>query len=454
MKEKKTLPLFLLISLIVLLFAGMLILCGLYIDLRVNGVSSSLPEIPENDKWILTDSGYNAHNSVQKLISFSFIGFNTPDTGKTAAAFTRNSRKSLVDIFEKYAVPLFSGTFEKVNFDGDTEKNEFVRQILSADEFMFAGLYDDIPSAAIIPGLYGGTASKGNFDVRYIFILPDETSVTGICFDSALNAVVLHTDREIYFDRNEFLSYNGVSGFAAFDFSGEINPEPVFTQAFDIESVMIVPSFSFYNFENEGANAKQLLKVLGFNTSLVKKYTSADNREISFVDEGAELNISLDDETIYYNGYDAGIHLSEFLKYYPQSDEYSFSDTVLGVKYLINSIDRLLVGGEALPSVVGVCSENGKTSFKLKYFYNGILLTDNPYDISVTVDGEYITAIEIHAVFCDSGNLTKPSVAQKIALSVLDDDFVSQSAGCNAMFKRNSDNGSCELVWVVRRAEK
>lgn len=452
MNQKKTWPLFSVISLIAVLFAGMLVLCGLYIDLRVNGVSSSLPPIPENDKWILTDSGYNAHNSAQRSVSFSFIGFKTPDTGMTAAAFSRSSRNALADIFEKYALPLLTGEVSRPQFESEKEKNEYLASLLSQEAFMYVSFYNELPSAVLAPGLYGVSGVKESFGVRYMFVVPDGESVVGVCLDSKLNPVVLTTERELFFDRTEFLTYNGVSGFAGFEFLSDTNPEPVFTESFEVESVMIVPSFSFYNFAGEDTNTKQLLKVLGFNTSLVKKYSSGNNREISFVNDGSELYISLDGEVVSYNGYDGGIHMSEFLKYYPQSDEYSFTDAVLCVKYLVSSIDRLLVGGEAVPTIVGVSTENGEIVFKMKYFYNGILLTDNPSDITVTLDAEYIKQIEIHAVFCDSGRLTKPSFPQKTALSAVDTETLAESVGFNAMFRKNDETGIYELVWTVRKA--
>ena len=455
MKKEKLWSLYLFIALIVILFTSMLVLCGMYLNLRLNGITSSLPKIPVNDKWILTNSASDSHGKAGELISPVFMGVKNDASGMYAAVYDKDARDYLNKQIEPKMTALFNGNAEKINLHSDEEKKQFVKNTMLSDDYIFISFYNQLPSSAILPGIYGSGSYmplNENFDVKYVFILPEEDTVKGICFDKKLNAVELSPLEKIAFDKNDYSAYNEINGFASFEFISETYPEPVFTESFDIKSLLMSQSFSFFRFDLSDARIKQLLTILDFNTNLVKTYTYNENDVISFVGEEKELYVSRSDNMLYYNGYDAGIHMSEYLNYYPQNDGYTFTDTVLCLKYLLNSIDRILVGGDAPASIVSVSHVGDDTVFKLKYFYNGIMVTDKPYDISVVIDGEFIKSIEIGVLFCDSGNLNVPVIPQKLAMNVFDkDEFKEGIASCNAMLTQNEETGRAELTWVVRK---
>lgn len=456
MKEKRTsVTLYLLILAITVLFTSMLVLCGMYLDLRLNGITSSLPGIPENDKWVFTNSSYSAYNSNDQLISPVFIGVKNEYSGMNAAAYDKDAREIIGKQVEPVIMSLFSGSAENVVFLSEDERLDFVKSTIDTDSYIYMGFYDELPNAAILPGLYG----NGNygyldesFNVKYLFIMSDGSSSKGICFNDELDAWILHPSEEIEFDQKQFNAYNEVSGFAEFEFVSDTVPEPVFTESFSVKSTLIVPSFSFYGFNLGDSNTTELLKALDFNPNLVKTYTYSDNSVISFVGEDKELHVSLTEQKLYFSGYNHGIHLSEYLKYHPFADEYTFTDKLLCVKYLINSLDRILVGGDASPSIVSITDSDGETVFKLKYFQNGIAVSDDNYDMLVAVSGEYINRIEISAVFCDGGNLEIPVIPQRLALKLFDDYLNDESfAGFNAMFVNNPSSGTAEFVWTMRK---
>lgn len=452
MSEKKNSFIYFIISLIVVLFVSMLVLCGMYLDLRVNGVTSSLPGIPESDKWILTDSSYNAHSYTGQLISPVFMGVKTENNGMIAATYNKDSRKEFCEYYEAYIAALFGGSARKVSFADNSTKNEYIRALINSETFMVMSFYNELPAIAILPGLYGKSGieqSKIDFFVKYLFIVPYEDTIKGICLDGNLNIYELTTEEKIEFDQSRFSAYNKVSGWAKFDFVSEIYPEPMFTESFNVKSAVIVPSFSFYRFNLSDSNTLRMLKNFGFNTNLVKVFSGYEKRTVSFVGEEKELYVSLDDEKLTYNG---KIHLSEYLKYHPQNGGYTFNDTVLGVKYLINSIDRIIIGGDARPAIVQIANASGETVFWLKYFYDGVAITEDPYDVSISVRDEYITNVDIKALFCDSGNLDVPVIPQKLALSLFDKDGPERAViGYGALLRFDSESGNTELVWVERR---
>ena len=241
MKENKNTGLYVLIAFISALFIAMLVLCGLYLDLRINGVSSSLPPIPEKDKWILTGAGYSSDSNSGRLLTPYFIGYKTKETGMIAASFDENARNGLISELDRCIPLLFSGTSTSVNFKDLSEKKEFIKKITESETFFYLSYYGDIPSAAILPGTQSGSEYSGlnsDFYVKYVFVLPDENgNMYGVSFDSRLNAVILKTAENLAYGKSESFTYNGVSGFVPFEFVSSDNPEPVFTRSFEVNAV-------------------------------------------------------------------------------------------------------------------------------------------------------------------------------------------------------------------------
>ncbi len=455
MRKNKNAGLYVLIAFITALFLSMLVLCGLYLDLRINGISSSLPSIPEKDKWILTGVSYNTDNTSDRLLNPAFVGYKTKENGMLAASFDETARNGLISELDRCIPLLFSGKSNAVNFQNESEKKEFVQGITGSDTFFYLSYYGDIPSAAILPSTQNGSEYNDlneNFYVKYVFILPDEKgNMYGVCFDNSLNAVILETADDFAYGKSEIFTYNGVSGFVPFEFVSSDNPEPVFTRSFEVDSVITVPSASFYTFELEETETRQLLSVFGMNVNLVKNYRSGDNMIVSFVDNGKELYISKKNSSIHYSGYDGGIHMSHFLKYEPQGNEYMFSDAVLCVKYLISLIDRVIIGNDAEPTLVRIDKTGSLITFDLKYFYNGIMLTEDSFDIRITTDGVYIKSVDIKAISCKKQQNKISVIPQKLVVTALNPDERIGNRGYSAMFVSKDNNASTDVVWTVRK---
>lgn len=452
METMKLGKLYVLIAITAVLFVAMLVLCGMYLDLRLNGITSSLKGIPENDKWILTDGGYNSQKSSLQLVSPTFIGVKSSVSGMSAAVYDEGARKSLEKRIEPYMTSLFNGGVEKIEYTDAMSKSEYVANVMSADDYVYMCFYNQLPAETIMPGMFGkanNATLNESFFVKYMFILPYENSVRGICFDEALNAYRLTAGIDVTYDKSVFYAYNELSGFASFDFITEDYPEPVFTRSFEVNSVFMAPSFSFYKFNLQDNMTLELLKVLEFNTNLVKTYSYGNNNIVNFIDEECDLSVSVKNGRMVFNG---NIHMSEFLNYYPQNERYVLADTVLCVKNLVSSFNKVLVGGDAVPCIIGVSYNGREAEFRLKYFYNGIIVTENDEDIVVKISDDHITKIEINALFCDSGSLTVPVIPQSLAAATLgdvsaDDGFV----GYNAMFGKNGSTGATEFMWIIRR---
>ena len=452
MKEKRGALTYVLIAVIALLFIFMLILCGLYLDLIVNGLSSSLPSLPENDKWILSNRDYASYSSANDLISPAFLGFKRQDGTMASAVYNESARKQLTGVLYDYIEVLFSADPIKVEYRTDDDKRALLNGIYSSDKYFFASFYEELPSAVFMPCISSGrTEEYGGepFFVKYMFVLADsENNIYAYCIDGDSEAVLLYPYEKTPYNDSSLAAYNDVRGFSGFEFVSETAPVAVFTDSFDVDSVLIAPTSLFYKYDISDENTGNLLNVLDFNTNMVKVLKSRDDSTISFVENGKELYIVSDEGRFDYNGYDEGIHLSKFLKYYPQSASgYTFSDKVLAVKYLLNSFDRLIVGGDALPALTSVTYSDDSVIFRLKYFFNGILLTDSDYDISVEIDENAIKRIEIDGLFCDRGTLKKPSLPEKMAISVMNS---AENAEYYAIFKIEQSTNQVSLVWAEK----
>ena len=447
MKSNRDITKGFLIAVTVFLFIAMLFLCGMYLDLRINGKFSTVPGIPEKDKWILTGAEYDSESASISLTSPCFIGYKNNEEGMIAAAFDANSREMVLEKIFDVVPELFSGKYRKMKFTKQEELNSYIKSLLESEKFVYVNYYSEIPSYLISTD-FGGIGSENTFFVKYMFIVPDKNGhLYGVFLNESHEVFELVPEESINYDENMAFAYNGMRGFAQFEFVSEVCPEAVFTNSFETDSVMIVPSASFYEFEPDGDNTRKLLDTLNFNHNLVKSYKAADNTSISFVDDGRELYVDVQNSIITFNSQSRGIHLSEYLKYNPHNNHYGFGDILMCARRLISTLDRLLTGGQAHPSVVGIYTENDTLTIDFKYFYNGIMITDRQSDISISFKNDYIISMNINAMFCDSGNNTKPVVPQKFMINATEN---TTGTYYNAMYVVYGNATDVNLVWVTR----
>lgn len=449
----------LLIAANAVLFFTMLVLCGIYLNLRINGSASTLPQIPASDRWILTGSGNDLQSGAKSLLSPSFIGFKNADGTQTAVTFDTSSRKNLQKELESVLNALLSGEIRRAELQTDADKRAFAADLCSAERYLFCSFFGELPAASLMPAIRAGgfPSLDENFFVRYLFLLPDENDDTyAVCLDDSYNAVFLYPWEKIPYTGDKLSAYNGVRGYAGFSFVNGLPESAVYTSSFDVDSVVILSSGSFYSYDMSEERTKNLLKTLGFNINTVKNIRSGRNTASSFVDGERELYVTLDETygRFIFSSEEDGLPLSDFLGYYPNDGKsYAFEDQILCVKYLLSAFDRILVGGDAAPVLVGVSlAEDGSSVFRLKYFYNGVMLTENAADITVVIHNDRIVRIEVVTLFCDGGSLTKPVLPQSLALSLFDGS-ADGNYSYHAMFEKEPDTNQVKLVWVAETEE-
>ena len=120
------------------------------------------------------------------------------------------------------------------------------------------------------------------------------------------------------------------------------------------------------------------------------------------------------------------------------------------MKYLLGALDRILVGGDAAPSLVGITRDaDGSSIFRLKYFYNGVMLTENAADVTVAIQNDCIKKLSVVTLFCDGGSLTKPVLPQRLTLPLFDG---TNGYAYHAMFENDPDTNQVKLVWIAGKA--
>lgn len=452
MKDKKNTETCLLIVTVAVLFLLMLVLCGLYLDLRINGINSSLPGIPEQDRWIISGERYEAKESSDEILSPYFLGIRTEDGKLLAASLNETSRKGILNQFNKCMKDLFSGDNKKIKFASEEEKNVYINELINEKEYMYASYFGEIPAAAVVPCLSGGKGNinlSNSFYFKHIFILPDENEkLYAVCVSETNDVYEITPMSDTEFNILNIDAYNDNRGFEEFEFyKGYLSP--VFKTSFDVDTLISAPSFSFYDFNNITGPVKELLLSFDFNTNMTKTFKSVDGSTVSFVDAGKEILINLNDGSFSFEGKDIGIPFSMLLEYKAENAP-TFTETVLAVKYFLSSVKNNIMGGDAAPTLVGVTEKDGKTVFSFKYFYNGIMITENDEDIVIETEDSFIKRVEIKTLFCVGGIHTKPVLPQKQAISMLESEF-SENTMLYGMYKIGEKADNVEFVWVARK---
>ncbi|MBO4343767.1 MAG: hypothetical protein J5844_03825 [Clostridia bacterium] len=436
------------------LFVLMLVLCGKYIDLRVNGISSSYPKMPENDKWVLSNEEYDTRFNALTLISPEFEGFRLKDGTMLASAYDANARKAVSDLLVKYLSVLLYEKPESVIFENADKRADYIENVTSSERYIYASLYNELPSAAILPCILGSERKENVSEsvfIKNVFILSDENgNAYALCFDNEGNCKKFTPSESIAYDDSELAAYTDVRGFVGFEFIKSDKPKAVFGKSFDVSPPLLSKTSDFYNYSVYDANTANLMRVFDFNPNMIKSIKSAD-KTTSYVYDGKELYIDPKNTKITYYGYDSGIHLSKFLKYNPKETQYSFADKALSVKYLVNSLDRHVVGADAAPSLLYVTEKNGKTVFALKYMFDGIPILDGNPDITVEISGNYINKVEINAVYCSRTEETKPVLPQNKANTLFEGE---NYADYGALYVRESGTNLLKFVWTARKDGK
>ncbi len=455
LKERtKNVPvsLYVYISLCALLFSAMLFLAGFYFNLRVNGTASALPSVPAKDRWILTGSAYDEKTGMQSLLSPCFMGIKCADGTQLAAAYDSSARQTVWQLLDTSLEALLIGETERVELADEEERTAYAASLCASERYVFYSFFGELPAASLLPALHNGNTVRPteNFFVKYIFLLPNEENfLYAVMLDASLNAVCLYPRENEPYNADNLSYLKSMKGYADFTFTDGLPHSAVFTESFDVDSVVVTPSASFYDYRLGDEKTDTLLKTLGFNVNVTKCVSIGNGAAVNFVEDKRELYVDLRENTLDFST-EEGVHLSDFLGYYPENGtNYTFADRVLGVKYLLGSFNRLLVGGDALPALVSVSGDaSGTTVFYLKYFYNAVSLTDAASDIAVEMADNSVVGVYAKALFCDSGYMTMPVVPQSLTLSLFDGADETEWA-YYAMFANDPTDNRVRLVWTA-----
>lgn len=437
----------------VILFAAMLLNCGRYINIKINGRSSAFSGMPENDKRVLfrtvaNDSIENVHDLVDPL----FIGFKSGDI-TVAAAFDRQSRSALKTSAFEYIVGLFSGKSEKKEFADEIEKQGYLKTLENCDSYLLLSFFNDIPASAFLPSIakeYESNSSQMYFNVQNLFILPDiDGNAYAVAISSDLDVNIIKSDAPAAFNRSDLEAYNDSKGFVSFAFEDRDGIFPVFASSFSSADYSVKTSASVYGRQTDSEWIMNMLSVFGINANLARSFLSADKSSLSFVDD-KEIVVS-DNGYVTFNAGDGGTQLSLYLGYYPDKNgEYSFADKIASVKNIVNLLGKNVTGNEALfcLSNVSFDEKNDTLTVGLKYFVNGISVTENDVDAEFKIRGNEVCYARFLALVCTEKTDITYCMPQNSANRLFDDiDVPKRFYGVLSV----DENGTGKVKWAMTK---
>ncbi len=407
-----------------LLFVSMLLVCGKYIDIKINGISSSLPDIPDKDMHILmqTSSNESVHEK-HTLAEPVSVGIKAGDA--RLMAHSGEARTALMDYARSMVIRCFSGQSERLEFENEESMQKYLSQLCSDSDYLFFAFYGDIPAAAFLPALareYESKESRMDFNVQNLFLFSDnDQNLYAVAVSSGKQVNILKPSEDVAFKPSEYNAYNDVTGFAQFEYDDENCLLPVFSKSLEQNNYLVKYTHEIYGMSVDVGWIQSTLGVFGLNKSFSKTFVTKDNSLIDFVDDTIELLFSADGSVVY-NSNENGLGLYSLLGYHPTGSSYTFSDKTLAVKRLFNELDAELCGNEANLGITNVYYDenSAKLCFEMKYFVSGIALTNNAYDAKVEINDDSITHAEFYALSCTGLEETTPSLPQKFSFFPLD----------------------------------
>ena len=411
----------------ILLFFTMLLGCGLYIDIKINGKGTSAQNMPENDKRVLlrTVTSDNIRED-RSLVTPIFIGTKLGDN-MNAAAMSAESRTSLLARAEEYLVPLFSGVSEEMTFVSDEARRRYFDELCTENSYIILSYYKDLPASVFLPLFakeYENSASEMVFNIQNLFILPDsDNNVYAVAISGDLSVNIITPYEPVPFDSQSFEAYNDNAGFSEFTFEKSERILPVFTKSFQANNYSVLPAISVLGSDAGAEWIIELLKVFDFNENLARSFYSKDQSVLNYVYDGNELAFG-NDGTVSYSATDDGIDLSEYLGYYPDgSVGYTFSDKVIAVKNIINVIGKASLGNDAELCLVNIAfaKNTDKLTFEMKYFVDGIAVTENEADAVVELMDDKVISAQLSALLCTRLETLRNSMPQNTVNSIISD---------------------------------
>ncbi len=413
------------VILAIILFFVMLISCGMYIDIKMNGKSSSLPTLPEKERAMLSMSSIESNVNYQDdLLEPTFIGMKIDDE-MIAAGFNNSSRRALEKSAYDAVVSLFLGKSESIKFDNNDEYDKYISSLKNGQKYIIMSFFSDITSSVFMPCFssnYGIHSSIAPFYVKHMFIIADEDdNLYAVCISEDNEVTKLLPKENVSFSKLFLNSYDINDGFCRFEYLDTDEIRPVITSTLNVNNYSIDSLAKTQGKELGSEWIVDMLELFGFNMSLVKSFSSGDKTEMNFVDELSEMLIK-DDGTVSFKSTDNnGINLSEFLDYYPENvNRYTFNDKVFAIKNIVNEIQQ--EDDNVSFNIVDVRFENESDTLRvfLKTMIDGIFLSENEYDAEFDIKGNSLIRAEFLVVLAKRYESSDNLIPQKYASYLFD----------------------------------
>lgn len=437
------------IAVAAIMFFVMLISCGLYINIKLNGKISNLPPLSENDtQMLLRSSSSDDVSYTEDLLEPVFIG--VKNEGNLSAVLPSDTyRRSFEEMIYDNVSLIFGGTRKKIDFESQSELYSYIQQKKDSDRYILVSFYTDIPSQMVLPSVLNNPIpynEKDDFLFKHLFFLPDSNNNLYACAVSEnYDVTELYIGQQINFDKILNESYDVSEGFVRFGYASDSLLKPVYMSSLRSQNYRIDSYSLLYGKDHDKEWVNNLFDIFSFNSSLVKSFTSGDKSEINHVDESKELVIN-DDGTVIFKALDSNaVMLDDYLGYISEIDaELSFSDKIFVLKKLVNRLVDSSLGISY--SLTGINYNDDVIKLYFKYMTDGIFLYDTPYDAVFELDGNKLVYAEFKVVKCTSVGLSDELlVPQKYAdIAVSGDE---SDKGTYLVLKENGINGFKSAKW-------
>ncbi len=421
------------IVLAVILFVVMIVMCGLYINVKINGKNSGLPTLSEQEKTLLLKSAATeSADSDNNFLSPLFVGVKLDDN-MIAPMFHSDGRGYLEELAASTLRTLFDGDSEQVAFNSEHEKNEYIFNLKNKNEYLYFSFYGNLHSAVFAPCLGIGHGSSGNdryFYVKDVFALKDnDGNIYGVAVSADGNVNVLYPSQKVMFNQLSLESYDVSEGFCSFKFEETDRIVPLLAGSF------LTNDYLLQNVTVDCENAdgsplvNELFDMFGFTHGLVNSYLTNRNTVVNYVDSDIGKLLVNENGYIEFTAEEKGIPLEKYVGFVPHgSGSFTFDDKLSGVMVIINRLENIQnnqnTSNLTKLSLVDCIFNNQENTltFCFKHFVNGVAVTENDVDVYVVIRDDSIVYIKGSLVVCTENQSTSLYLSQYHSISAFETD--------------------------------
>ena len=383
------------------LFFTMLFSCGLYINIKMNGEISSLPPLPENEKRQLVRAvASDSFTYADDLLEPVFVGFKNGDDMVCATPDDEIRRTIETTVYDSLYT-LFSGKHSRRTFENQNETQKYIDDLKNSDTYMLISFFCDMPAEIFLPCISKNYElshrQEESFMIKHLFLLPDDNDqLYGVSVSENNDVNVIIPSENINFGKIVSGSYDVNDGYSDFEYLDLPGIYPVLSTSFASNYYKVEPYSALFGIETDSSYTSKLFDIFGINSSLVKSFASGDKSEMNYVYEGNELVLKNDGDVIYRSSEGDGIYLEEILGYFPHDKSgYGYVDKIFAIKNIVNGLRSKNDKISFSLTKIEYDAENGRNTYYLKLFADGVLVTDDEYDACFEFAGDSLNSAYI-----------------------------------------------------------